>query len=307
MILTDRRFLLADRKFAIMGLEGRPDLADFHHLLSQNIETAVKAEGVITIRLADLQRMLMMEKQDGSARIILDFVDIWGKKETLGIFISGSRDNEKRELSATGRPVALENILRQALPPSVLDNSQWVKDLYDKEAIAYSKRMLDSPDIPPKHHLREFLEFQRRFTLEMFLTLARNLVIHPDYTPESLDRLDRHGAETPAPWKDVVESWKERGLGSPATLWLLHMMPGVYFGEVLVKNLGGRWQPPNRVLAILGFLRPGVLYRHWYVIVGRRKVPVFELARRWDVTGRTESLSRAYQWIAREVMSSSIE
>jgi hypothetical protein len=52
------------------------------------------------------------------------------------------------------------------------------------------------------------------------------------------------------------------------------------------------------VLVALFFNRPGILYRRWYVIVGKLRVPVFELARKRETMGPKESLVKVYQEIA---------
>ena len=82
-------------------------------------------------------------------------------------------------------------------------------------------------------------------------------------------------------------------------MWLYHMALGAYFGEVLVRSLNGKWRYPSRVRALMALLfsRPDLLYSHWYVMVGRIKVPVFELARDREMFGPNESLVKAYREI----------
>lgn len=133
------------------------------------------------------------------------------------------------------------------------------------------------------------------------LAAVRDLV-NPDYSPESIERLERLDTKHPDDFRYVLEWRSSHGFSnSEAQLWLLNMVMGWYFGEVLVRNLGGRWRYPSRFYALLALLlfKPGIAYRHWYVVVGKQKVPVFELARRRGTMGPDESLFRAYQIIAK--------
>ena len=156
--------------------------------------------------------------------------------------------------------------------------------------------------IPPKLPVRRFLEWQREFCLRIFIE-GTGRMITANYTSGSLETLEFLLPKTPGEWRnDILPCAIDRGFGaSPANLWLLHLPLGSYFGEVLVRNLGGKWRHPSRILGILALLlsRPGLVYSHWYVVVGKQKVPVFELARRRGTMGPEESLFRVYQLIAK--------
>jgi hypothetical protein len=84
-------------------------------------------------------------------------------------------------------------------------------------------------------------------------------------------------------------------------MWFYHMMAGSYFTEVIIRNLGGKWKYPSRVLVFFclwaGYISP--VYRHWYLIVGKQKVPVFEIVRRrLEMGARELSLVQVYSEIA---------
>jgi hypothetical protein len=158
--------------------------------------------------------------------------------------------------------------------------------------------------MPPKYRIRRFLEWQREVSLRIFIK-GTGRVITANYTLGSLEALESLLPKTPEEWRsEILPLATERGFcTSPAHLWLLHMPTGSYFGEVLVRNLGGKWRRPNSLLAVLAFLfsMPDLLYSHWYVVVGRQKIPVFELARRRGTLGATESLVKIYQEVANGV------
>lgn len=156
-------------------------------------------------------------------------------------------------------------------------------------------------DPPSKYHFREFLEFQFKLASNLSIRVARKY-IDPDYSPSSLERLESCEVQTPEEYREEVVRYaaKPGRSTSQAAMWFMHMGLGSYFGEVLVRNLGGKWRYPSRVLVAIALLtfRPGIAYRHWYVVVGKRKIPVFELARRRQVMGSTESLAAKYREIA---------
>ncbi|MEM0343594.1 MAG: hypothetical protein QXU73_05030 [Thermoplasmata archaeon] len=151
--------------------------------------------------------------------------------------------------------------------------------------------------LPPKYS-RKHLEMHLDKIREVFWKAARQDGIS-GYSPENLRRFD-----------DVLSDFRptfaELGCPDPdlATLWGAYAGVGSYFGDVLVNNLGGRWRYPNQLVTILGliFERPDWIYRHWYVAVGRRKVPVFIIAMRRHTLGREKaSLVKAYEEIAEAV------
>lgn len=156
-------------------------------------------------------------------------------------------------------------------------------------------------EIPPKYRVRKFLEWQRELSMKVFIG-GTGRVITANYTPGSLEALEPLLPKTSDEWRSELQPYAEaHGFTSQALLWALHMPTGSYFGEVLVRSLGGKWRHPSSVLGVLALLlsRPGLVYRHWYVVVGKQKVPVYELARRRGTMGPDESLFRAYQLIAK--------
>jgi len=81
---------------------------------------------------------------------------------------------------------------------------------------------------------------------------------------------------------------------------------GAYLGEVLVRNLDGRWHYPSFLQTLIILVsrdsRRGELY--WYVLVGGEKVYVFRAAREAiEKTGAVFSLYELYQRYARELSS----
>lgn len=124
---------------------------------------------------------------------------------------------------------------------------------------------------------------------------------HVDFTPESLRSLELYLPRDPRSWREEILPYLvKQGYIDEARIWLVHMWTGSYFGEVMVRNLHGRWQFPNAIIALIALMlrRPGMMYRHWYVIVEGQKIPVFELARRRETMGQRESLYEAYRLIA---------
>lgn len=120
--------------------------------------------------------------------------------------------------------------------------------------------------------------------------------MNPDYSPRSLTQLDEDLPDS------ISEEARRRGYEfDSGAIWAFHAGLGSYIGEVIVRSLGGEWKYPNRLIIALAWLlnRPDILYKHWYVVVGRVKVPVFEIARRRETLGREKaSLLRAYEEIA---------
>ena len=136
-----------------------------------------------------------------------------------------------------------------------------------------SGRELES--LPPKHSKR-YLELHLNKIRDLFWQAAKQDGI-TDYSPRNLARFDEV-------LSDIRMTFAEEGCPNPdlSTLWMAYAGVGSYFGDVLVHNLGGRWKYPNWFIAILGltFGRPDWIYRRWFVVVGRRKVPVFVIAMR---------------------------
>jgi len=168
------------------------------------------------------------------------------------------------------------------------------------DGMEHSMEEKEIPAIPPKYRIREFLQAKFEEAGKESIAATGRFVV-PDYSPESLRYLEEFHPKSTVQWQETLKLRSKLGLRNTQDwLWLLSMLPGWYFGEVLVRNLGGRWKYPNRgyfILALILF-RPAILYRHWYVIVGKQKVPVFELAMRRGILGTDESLYRAYWLIA---------
>jgi len=146
----------------------------------------------------------------------------------------------------------------------------------------------------PKHS-RRYLEMHLDKIRELFWQAAKPDGII-DYSPLSLDRLDNI-------LSDLRTTFAEEGCPDPdlASLWMAYAGVGSYFGDMLVRTLKGHWKFPNPFITILGlaFGRPDWMYRHWYVVLGRRKVPVFTIAMRRHTLGREKaSLVKAYEEIA---------
>lgn len=156
----------------------------------------------------------------------------------------------------------------------------------------------EGPPWPPKYS-RKYLSMHLNKLRELFWQAAKRDGIE-DYSIDSLKRLDA------AIQEHIGQAFAEAGCPDPdlATLWFAHAMLGSYFGDVLTNNLGGSWRFPNRLVTILGLLfgRPDWIYRHWFVVIGRRKIPVFVIAMRRDTLGKEKaSLVKAYEEIAEAV------
>lgn len=150
--------------------------------------------------------------------------------------------------------------------------------------------------LPPKYS-RRFLVMFLNNVRQAFREASRNEAI-ADYAPSSLARFDESLSN------DIRSEIPRMGHPEPdlETLWFFYAMLGSYFGDVLVHNLGGNWRYPNSLVALVGltFGRPDWIYRRWYVVVGRRKIPVFVIAMRRHTLGRDKaSLVKAYEEIAR--------
>lgn len=153
-----------------------------------------------------------------------------------------------------------------------------------------------SDDSLPPRLSREFLKLHLRTTRDNFWK-AHSTEMNPDYSPGSLSQLDEDLPE------NLSEEIRLRGFNpAPDVLWAFHSGLGSYLGEVLIRNLGGEWRYPSRIVTFLAWLlnRPRLLYRFWYVIVRGKRVAVFEIARRREILGpKRASLARAYEDVAR--------
>ncbi len=124
-------------------------------------------------------------------------------------------------------------------------------------------------------------------------------LMNPDYSVVSLEIFDTLALpQTPEEFAEGIRLMKDQ---SSARMWVYFMTPASYFAEVIIRNLGGRWKYPSRILVFFclwaGYISPA--YRHWYVVVGRQKVPVFEIMRRrFELGAKEVSLVQIYQEIA---------
>ena len=153
----------------------------------------------------------------------------------------------------------------------------------------------------PSHFRRRFLEDELRKGLLDIVNRCVRLGIDPDFTEASLERLDAILPRDNQDYRESVAHFTQFEYdGSPLSDWLVALGPSSYFGEVLVKNLGGKWRYPSRLVVFYsyytGYLSP--VFRHWFVLVGKQRIPVFEIVRRRMIIGQEESLVKAYHDIA---------
>jgi len=154
------------------------------------------------------------------------------------------------------------------------------------------------PQARPSPFSREFDKYQLKMASEMGIAVLRQFMT-VDYSVESLQVLDRRAlSQTPEEFRNDIKEMKDQSL---ASMWFNYMKFGSYFAEVIMKNLGGRWRYPNRILVFFclwaGYISPA--YRHWYLVVGKQKVPVFEIMRRrLEMGAKEESLVKVYNEIA---------
>ncbi len=160
-----------------------------------------------------------------------------------------------------------------------------------------------------KRFTLESLERDRRELLSFFISDGGGLYpfserekIRLDFTSESIRRLESFLLQDPKEYRKQVlrVSGPPNPVWTGMDLWKPHEGLGSYFGEVLVRNLGGEWQGPSKTLVDecrkSGEVDP--IFQQWYVVVKGQKVPVFELAGRRNELGPNESLERAYDKIA---------
>lgn len=118
-----------------------------------------------------------------------------------------------------------------------------------------------------------------------------------DFSPESIkNKVDSLEMEY------MLNEWREKKIKHKPLLGLLGLTESVggYFGEVIVRNLGGEWSFPRwwrfYVSEIIG--RPGIFFDHYFVIHKGNKIPVLKIARwRFDGSGRVKSLYEVYKEI----------
>lgn len=125
--------------------------------------------------------------------------------------------------------------------------------------------------------------------------------IHLDFSPSSLEVIDSTPFLSRLRDPKRVEDWGLTGI----YYYYFRKMIGSYFGMVIVRNLGGEWRYPSRLLRIVAFK---CLYFPWFfdrffVVVNGVKIPVMRIVRLWcDGSGRVPSLAEAYETIKRNGM-----
>lgn len=148
----------------------------------------------------------------------------------------------------------------------------------------------------PSQFRRAFLKYQLKLQAEGSLRVLRRYM-NPDFSVDSLEAFDRQVlARTPEEFKKRTAALDPR----TSSMWVWYVGPGSYFAEVIIRNLGGQWKYPSRILVFFciwaGYISP--VYHHWYVTVGKQKVPVFEIMkRRLEMGANQVSLVRIYSEI----------
>lgn len=157
---------------------------------------------------------------------------------------------------------------------------------------------VDSDSQIPSRFSRKFPEYQLKMASEMGLAVLRQFMT-ADYSVESLQVLDQWVlSQTPEEHRKNIKAMQDQSLPS---IWFNYMKFGSYFAEVIIRNVGGKWKYPSRILVFFclwaGYIGPA--YRHWYLVVGDQKVPVFEIMkRRLEMGAKEVSLVQVYREIA---------
>jgi hypothetical protein len=150
------------------------------------------------------------------------------------------------------------------------------------------------PQTMPPRWSRAFLDVHSKAVFEN-LFVAYSFSVNFDNTPSSLMALDK---ELPQSLDEVAKSL---GFDLDANdLLSLYAGVGVYLGMVLVRALGAKWCYPGRLVRIAAWSlrRPEILYKHWFVSIDSRKIPIFEIAKRRETLGKDRaSLIDAYDEI----------
>lgn len=140
--------------------------------------------------------------------------------------------------------------------------------------------------------LRRSLEYTRNAVSSSLLTDA----VVTDYSPRSLGNID----------ESILSSLEEIGRKEGVTpsrslTWGWYEGLGSYFGEVIIRNLGGKWvfPPPKRIWQARFRRDMSLFYDFFFVDLNGSLIPVIKIARlRQDGSGRVRSLSQAYEQIA---------
>ena len=76
---------------------------------------------------------------------------------------------------------------------------------------------------------------------------------------------------------------------------------GIYLGDVVCKNLGGKWELPGiiRYQGARIFQKGPIFFNKWFIILGNgKKIPVLKIARlRFDGSQKIKSLHEVYEKI----------
>lgn len=142
-----------------------------------------------------------------------------------------------------------------------------------------------------KKRLRRSLEYTRN---AMNIAMVKSGVVM-DYTPESLSKVDEAILEI----KDEIA----RGIDVPSKNIELGFIEGIgsYFGEVVIRNIGGSWVFPPRTKLWAGRLHKdmSLFYDLWYVESSGRRVCALKVARMfWEGGRKATSLAEAYKQIS---------
>lgn len=119
-----------------------------------------------------------------------------------------------------------------------------------------------------------------------------------DHRPENLEVIDR----------SLGPRFRELAKRSKRSYETSSIAVGCYLGEVVIRNLGGRWHYPNyfQVLLVLLLGNPLRAEKYIYVRLRDRKLKVLRAARKAiDETSSRFSLSDLYRQYAREAKAPS--
>lgn len=160
----------------------------------------------------------------------------------------------------------------------------------------------DFDDQLPTHFSRRFLDHEMRSALSVAQAFCRLHGIGSDYSRASLVAFESHLPQSPDDYARLVSNFKKFEYdGSYLSDWLVALGPGAFFGEVIRKNLGGRWKYPSRLRVFFSFYGGYVspIFLNWFIIVDKQKIPVFEIARRRLTKGAKEvSMVQIYDEVA---------
>ena len=142
-----------------------------------------------------------------------------------------------------------------------------------------------------KKRLRRSLEYTRN---AMNIGMTKSGVVM-DYTPGSLSKVDEAIIEI----KDEIA----RGIDVPSKNIELGFIEGIgsYFGEVVIRNMGGTWFFPPRTRLWAGRLHKdmSLFYDLWYVELSGSRIYALKTARLfWEGGRKAVSLAEAYRQIS---------